>query len=149
MIAKYQLNAISLNCINTCSFRYQTGGLFHPEDDKQEVAFRYAVERVNADRTVLPRAKLLAQVETISPQDSFHASKRGMLVLSGNIDRRVLCIGMVCFCARFSTKSMQSYELRVETILTIFTYFEALWLCMVWWYSINHCNNVSWLLVDA
>lgn len=55
----------------------ETGGLFHPEDDKQEVAFRYAVERVNADRAVLPRAKLLAQVETISPQDSFHASKRG------------------------------------------------------------------------
>ncbi|GBP84886.1 Glutamate receptor ionotropic, kainate 2 [Eumeta japonica] len=52
------------------------GGLFHPEDDKQEVAFRYAVERVNADRAVLPRSKLLAQVETISPQDSFHASKR-------------------------------------------------------------------------
>ncbi|CAK1585393.1 unnamed protein product [Parnassius mnemosyne] len=52
------------------------GGLFHPEDDKQEVAFRYAVERVNADRAVLPRAKLLAQIETISPQDSFHASKR-------------------------------------------------------------------------
>lgn len=56
----------------------QPGGLFHPEDDKQEVAFRYAVERVNADRAVLPRAKLLAQVETISPQDSFHASKRGV-----------------------------------------------------------------------
>lgn len=55
-----------------------TGGLFHPEDEKQEVAFRYAVERVNADRAILPRAKLLAQVETISPQDSFHASKRGM-----------------------------------------------------------------------
>ncbi|CAG9133260.1 unnamed protein product [Plutella xylostella] len=52
------------------------GGLFHPEDDKQEVAFRYAVERVNADRAILPRAKLLAQVETISAQDSFHASKR-------------------------------------------------------------------------
>lgn len=57
---------------------YFLGGLFHPEDDKQEVAFRYAVERVNADRAVLPRAKLLAQVETISPQDSFHASKRGL-----------------------------------------------------------------------
>nr|QZH55026.1 ionotropic glutamate receptor 4 [Achelura yunnanensis] len=52
------------------------GGLFHPEDDKQEIAFRYAVERVNADRAILPRAKLLAQVEMISPQDSFHASKR-------------------------------------------------------------------------
>lgn len=57
---------------------FDPGGLFHPEDEKQEVAFRYAVERVNADRAVLPRAKLLAQVETISPQDSFHASKRGI-----------------------------------------------------------------------
>ncbi|XP_077295100.1 kainate-type ionotropic glutamate receptor subunit 1D isoform X2 [Arctopsyche grandis] len=52
------------------------GGLFHPADDKQEVAFRYAVERINSDRTILPRSKLLAQIEKISPQDSFHASKR-------------------------------------------------------------------------
>ncbi|XP_046669488.1 glutamate receptor ionotropic, kainate 2 isoform X2 [Homalodisca vitripennis] len=52
------------------------GGLFHPADDKQEVAFRYAVERINADSTVLPRSRLSAQVEKISPQDSFHASKR-------------------------------------------------------------------------
>lgn len=58
-----------------------SGGLFHPEDEKQEVAFRYAVERVNADRAILPRAKLLAQVETISAQDSFHASKRGETLL--------------------------------------------------------------------
>lgn len=52
------------------------GGLFHPEDDKQEVAFRYAVERINADKTILPRAVLQSQIEKISPQDSFHASKR-------------------------------------------------------------------------
>ncbi|CAB3254763.1 unnamed protein product [Arctia plantaginis] len=65
--------------LSYCNYYYFfnfLGGLFHPEDEKQEVAFRYAVERVNADRAVLPRAKLLAQVETISPQDSFHASKR-------------------------------------------------------------------------
>ncbi|RZF32680.1 hypothetical protein LSTR_LSTR004108 [Laodelphax striatellus] len=52
------------------------GGLFHPADDKQEVALRYAVERINADRTILPRSRLLAQIEKIPPQDSFHASKR-------------------------------------------------------------------------
>lgn len=51
------------------------GGLFHP-DDQQEIAFRYAVDKINADRSVLPRSKLLAQIERISPQDSFHASKR-------------------------------------------------------------------------
>ncbi|XP_039289562.1 glutamate receptor ionotropic, kainate 2 isoform X1 [Nilaparvata lugens] len=52
------------------------GGLFHPADDKQEVALRYAVERINADRSILPRSRLLAQIEKIPPQDSFHASKR-------------------------------------------------------------------------
>ncbi|KAF4521436.1 hypothetical protein B566_EDAN010593 [Ephemera danica] len=52
------------------------GGLFHPADDRQEVAFRYAVDRINADRSILPRSRLSAQIERISPQDSFHASKR-------------------------------------------------------------------------
>ncbi|KAL9692705.1 hypothetical protein quinque_005512 [Culex quinquefasciatus] len=52
------------------------GGLFHPDDDHQEIAFRYAVEKINLDRTILPRSKLLAQIEKISPQDSFLASKR-------------------------------------------------------------------------
>lgn len=53
-----------------------SGGLFHPTDDHQEIAFRYAVDKINSDRTILPRSKLLAQIERISPQDSFHASKR-------------------------------------------------------------------------
>ncbi|XP_024943087.1 glutamate receptor ionotropic, kainate 2 isoform X6 [Cephus cinctus] len=52
------------------------GGLFHPTDDKQEVAFRYAVEKINANRAILPQSRLSAQIEQISPQDSFHASKR-------------------------------------------------------------------------
>lgn len=53
------------------------GGLFHPSDDHQELAFRQAVERINADRSILPRSKLVAQIERISPFDSFHAGKRG------------------------------------------------------------------------
>ncbi|EGI61386.1 Glutamate receptor, ionotropic kainate 1 [Acromyrmex echinatior] len=52
------------------------GGLFHPSDDKQEVAFRYAAEKINANRDILPKSRLSAQVEVIQPQDSFHASKR-------------------------------------------------------------------------
>jgi hypothetical protein len=44
---------------------------------RQEVAFRYAVERVNANRNILPKSLLSAQIEKIPPQDSFHASKRG------------------------------------------------------------------------
>jgi len=52
------------------------GGLFDLSESKQEVAFRYAVERVNANRKVLPNSLLSAQIEKIPPQDSFHASKR-------------------------------------------------------------------------
>jgi len=54
-----------------------SGGLFDVTDSKQEVAFRYAVERVNANRKILPDSMLSAQLEKIPPEDSFHASKRG------------------------------------------------------------------------
>jgi hypothetical protein len=54
-----------------------SGGLFDLSESKQEVAFRYAVERVNANRNILPKSLLSAQIEKIPPQDSFHASKRG------------------------------------------------------------------------
>eukprot|EP00095_Tigriopus_kingsejongensis_P010162 snap_masked-scaffold575_size133042-processed-gene-0.15 protein:Tk10162 transcript:snap_masked-scaffold575_size133042-processed-gene-0.15-mRNA-1 annotation:"hypothetical protein EAG_02403" len=53
------------------------GGLFDLAESKQEVAFRYAVERVNANRKILSNSLLSAQLEKIPPQDSFHASKRG------------------------------------------------------------------------
>jgi hypothetical protein len=53
------------------------GGLFDLSESKQEVAFRYAVERVNANRNILAKSLLSAQIEKIPPQDSFHASKRG------------------------------------------------------------------------
>jgi hypothetical protein len=59
------------------------GGLFSPlpnddhhSTDPQEIAFRYAVDKINADNKILPRSKLYAEIERIMPQDSFHASKR-------------------------------------------------------------------------
>lgn len=63
---------------------FLTGGLFsplpndndHQATDPQEVAFRFAVEKINADNKILPRSKLHAEIERIMPQDSFHASKR-------------------------------------------------------------------------
>lgn len=62
-------------------FFYILGGLFPPHDDHQaadpqEIAFKYAVEKINADNKILPRSKLYAEIERILPQDSFHASKR-------------------------------------------------------------------------
>lgn len=52
------------------------GGLFHASDSKQEQAFLFAVDRINADKSIIPKSKLSAQVEEITPFDSFHASKR-------------------------------------------------------------------------
>lgn len=52
------------------------GGDDHQTTDPQEIAFKYAVEKINADNKILPRSKLHAEIERILPQDSFHASKR-------------------------------------------------------------------------
>ncbi len=46
-------------------------------DTVQELAFRNAVDRVNADKDVLPRTRLVAQIERIPTDDSFYASKQG------------------------------------------------------------------------
>ena len=56
------------------------GGLFDHSDTVQEIAFRYGVDRVNADRDIMPRSRLTAQIERIREQDSFYASKQGMVV---------------------------------------------------------------------
>ncbi|XP_012273725.1 glutamate receptor ionotropic, kainate 2 isoform X1 [Orussus abietinus] len=61
------------------------GGLFHESDEKQMVAFRYAADKINGNRDILPRSRLSAQIEQISPQDSFHAYKRVCHLLSSGV----------------------------------------------------------------
>ncbi|KAL9900013.1 kainate-type ionotropic glutamate receptor subunit 1D isoform 1-T1 [Glossina fuscipes fuscipes] len=72
----YLLVSYCLSQIQALPDIIKIGGLFHPADDNQELAFRQAVERINEDRMILPRSKLVAQIERISPFDSFHAGKR-------------------------------------------------------------------------
>lgn len=55
------------------------GALF-TEDEREsqtELAFKYAVYRINRDRTLLPNATLLYDIQYIPSGDSFHASKKG------------------------------------------------------------------------
>ncbi|KAF4527747.1 hypothetical protein B566_EDAN014957 [Ephemera danica] len=52
------------------------GGLFNPEDDLQEIAFRYAVNRINLDRVLLPTTTLVPMMERVAAYDSFHTAKR-------------------------------------------------------------------------
>lgn len=53
------------------------GGLFHPNDVNQENVFKHAIHDVNANHHILSRSNLSGQIEKVSAQDSFHASKRG------------------------------------------------------------------------
>lgn len=57
---------------------YVLGGLFDTDENKQEYAFQKAIERVNANRNILPRAKLVPQIENSVQGDSFRANKKGL-----------------------------------------------------------------------
>ncbi|XP_074099238.1 kainate-type ionotropic glutamate receptor subunit 1D isoform X7 [Cotesia typhae] len=82
MALRWLLLALIATHTNALPDVIRIGGLFHQSDDKQGVAFRYAVEKINANRDILPKSRLSAQIEQISPQDSFHASKRVCHLLS-------------------------------------------------------------------
>ena len=43
----------------------------------EEIAFKYAVDHINRNRELLPRSRVMAQIERVPPHDSFYASKRG------------------------------------------------------------------------
>ena len=73
----YEMNSSCHFCLILIIIFFVSGGLFDLAESKQEVAFRYAVERVNANRKILSQSLLSAIIEKIPPQDSFHASKRG------------------------------------------------------------------------
>ncbi|XP_047735944.1 glutamate receptor ionotropic, kainate 2-like isoform X1 [Hyalella azteca] len=75
-----------------CSFRIlalpdqiTVGGIFDPYDDRQELAFRYAVERVNQDKSTLVRSTLNADIQRLPADDSFHASKKVCQLLRSGV----------------------------------------------------------------
>jgi len=43
----------------------------------QEIAFRYAVDRVNMDRVLLPKTTLVPVIEHVPTFDSFKTAERG------------------------------------------------------------------------
>ena len=53
------------------------GGLFEEANSLEEIAFKYAVDHINRNRELLPRSRVMAQIERVPPHDSFYASKRG------------------------------------------------------------------------
>lgn len=46
-------------------------------DGPTELAFKYAVYRINKDATLLPNTTLVYDIQYVPRDDSFHASKKG------------------------------------------------------------------------
>lgn len=63
---------------NTC-FALFSGAIFTEEqrDSSAELAFKYAVYRINKDKHILPRTTLVYDIQYVPRDDSFHASKKG------------------------------------------------------------------------
>jgi hypothetical protein len=47
------------------------------KDSSTELAFKYAVFRINKDKTLLPKTTLVYDIQYVPKDDSFHASKKG------------------------------------------------------------------------
>jgi hypothetical protein len=56
-----------------------TGGIFREDqkDGSAELAFKYAVYRLNRERTILPNTTLVYDIQYVPRDDSFRTSKKG------------------------------------------------------------------------
>ena len=55
-----------------------TGGLFGDDEDPTiEAAFKYAIHRINQDRTILPKTKIGFDIQHLPASNSFLAAKKG------------------------------------------------------------------------
>lgn len=65
---------VVFTCWKVCHFF--PVALFDSGDWQQEIAFRYAVDRINMDRTLLPKMKLDPRKDHFNEFDSFAAEKK-------------------------------------------------------------------------
>ena len=54
-------------------------GLFESRDTDSERYMRHATERVNSNKTILPKLRLSAHIVRIQQNDNFHVGKKGKL----------------------------------------------------------------------
>ncbi|XP_076356811.1 glutamate receptor ionotropic, kainate 2-like isoform X1 [Tachypleus tridentatus] len=67
--------------VNISGVSFKIGALFldSQKNSPIELAFKYAVYRINKDRTILPNTSLVYDIKYIPKQDSFRASKKDMM----------------------------------------------------------------------
>lgn len=58
---------------------YFAGAIFSEEQKHShiELAFKYAVHKINRDRVILPKTTLVYDIQYVPRDDSFHATKKG------------------------------------------------------------------------
>lgn len=52
------------------------GAIFSEQEEEQETAFRFAIERINDDVNILPGTTLVAHVERVPASDSYTTERR-------------------------------------------------------------------------
>lgn len=78
---KYSFDAFAL-CQRSLFFLF-TGGIFEQTDgpvslvSAEELAFKFAVNNINRNRTLLPNTTLTYDIQRINIYDSFEASRKG------------------------------------------------------------------------
>lgn len=68
-----------ISCLISIPNVFSTGAIFTEDqkDSSTELAFKYAVFRINKDKTLLPKTTLVYDIQYVPKDDSFHASKKG------------------------------------------------------------------------
>ncbi|XP_071445424.1 glutamate receptor ionotropic, kainate 2-like [Hetaerina americana] len=52
------------------------GGLFEASEEAELLAFRHSVNKINSDRSILPKSKLTAKAEIVTKHDSFSVANK-------------------------------------------------------------------------
>lgn len=62
-----------------CLSSIVSGAIFthDQKDSSTELAFKYAVYKINKERLILPKTTLEYDIQYVPKDDSFHASKKG------------------------------------------------------------------------
>lgn len=78
--------AVSFCLVSSLPTTIRIGALFDRDsDESQTKTFIHAINRVNADRNILPKSRLDARIRRIDGQDSFEASKKVCELMSEGV----------------------------------------------------------------
>lgn len=72
-----------------CVFCVSTAAIFTDEqrDGAAELAFKYAVYRINKDKSILPASTLIYDIQYVPQDDSFRTTKKGITTLEPYFER--------------------------------------------------------------